>query len=360
MGDSPYPELKSSHTMARTGRPWRDRKPAPSGPVWGLIQGYANYWILVAALELRVFDAMADGAVPFDDLVTALDADPPSLRSLLDALAVLGMVEARGEDYGLTEVAERYLVRSSPASMAELVAVAPGPLSNWTTLADTVRTGRPAAPVDDDPAGFYGPLVDATFATQHRVATRLDLWVRYSRRRSPRVLDLGAGSAAWSIAILEACPGATATVNDLPSVIGRAEDHLARRGVADRATMLPGDFHEVELESGAFDIVVLGHVLRTEGDELARALVHRAAEATAPGGLVMVADYFSDGGRAMHPFGVLMGATMMASTERGGPIRHAAVAGWMAEAGLGGVRLVEPIAAQQVIVARRPNEGEGP
>lgn len=358
MADSPYPELKSSHTMARTGRPWRDRKPAPSGPVWGLIQGFANYWLLVAALDLGIFDAMAEGPVPFERLVRELDAQPGPLRSLLDALAVLGLLEAHGERYGLTDTAERYLVRSSPASMVDLVAVAPGPLSNWTSVADTVRTGRPADPVEDDPASFYGPLVDATFATQHRVATRLDLWVRYSRRSAPRVLDLGAGSAAWSIAMLEACPGATATVNDLPGVIDRAERHLAVRGLADRATVLAGDFHHVDLEPGAFDIVVLGHVLRTEGPERARSLLHRAARALAPGGLVCVADYFSDGGRAMHPFGVLMGATMMASTERGGPIRHAWVAEWMTEAGLGGVRLVEPIAAQQVIVARRPNEGE--
>lgn len=358
MVDSPYPELKSSHTMARTGRPWRDRKPAASGPVWGLIQGFANYWMLVGALELGVFDALAEGPSTFEHLVAELEAEPAPLRSLLDALAVLGMLEARGEVYELTEVAERYLVRSSPASMVDLVAVAPGPLVNWESIADTVRNGRPGSPVEDDPASFYGPLVDATFATQHRVATRLDLWVRYSRRRAPRVLDLGAGSAAWSIAVLEACPGSVATVNDLPEVLDRAERRLAERGLADRAELLPGDFHELDLEADAFDIVILGHVLRTEGPERARSLLRRAARALAPGGLLLVADYFSDGGRAMHPFGVLMGATMMASTERGGPIRHAWVGDWMTEAGLGGIRLVEPIAAQQVLVGRRPDEGE--
>ena len=31
MADSPYPELKKSHTMARTGRPWTDVKPPAAG-----------------------------------------------------------------------------------------------------------------------------------------------------------------------------------------------------------------------------------------------------------------------------------------------------------------------------------------
>ena len=45
MADSPYPELKKTHTMAHTGRPWRDHKPPPSAPVWAIIQGFGSYWV---------------------------------------------------------------------------------------------------------------------------------------------------------------------------------------------------------------------------------------------------------------------------------------------------------------------------
>ena len=58
MADSPYPELKKTHTMARRGRPWRDFKPPPSAPVWAIIQGFGSYWTLVAAVDLGVFDAV--------------------------------------------------------------------------------------------------------------------------------------------------------------------------------------------------------------------------------------------------------------------------------------------------------------
>ena len=55
--DAPYPEIKKSHTMAHVGRPWRDYKPPPSGPVWDVITAGNKYWMLVAAIDLGVFDA---------------------------------------------------------------------------------------------------------------------------------------------------------------------------------------------------------------------------------------------------------------------------------------------------------------
>ena len=58
MRDAPYPELKATHTMARVGRPFTDYKPPPAAPVWAVIEGYGGFHVLVAAIELGVFDAL--------------------------------------------------------------------------------------------------------------------------------------------------------------------------------------------------------------------------------------------------------------------------------------------------------------
>ena len=58
--DAPYPELKKTHTMASKGRPWTDHKPPPAAPVWAAIEGLGHYYILVAALELNVFDTLKE------------------------------------------------------------------------------------------------------------------------------------------------------------------------------------------------------------------------------------------------------------------------------------------------------------
>jgi hypothetical protein len=354
VADSPYPELKRTHTMAHGGRPWRDVKPPPSAPVWAIIQGFGSYWVLVAAIELGVFDGLQRvGPAPADALAAELDVSGYHLAHVLDALVTFGFVEQVGGVYALTETAERYLCTDGAASMAALVRVAPGPHANWTDLADTVRHGRVGHPIEDDAAAFYGPLVTATFATQLRAASRLGAMVGWARRPGLRVLDVGAGRAPWAIAVLQQSAGSSAVVIDLPGVVELAGESIAAHGLTDRVELRAGDFHELALGSAAFDVVVLGHVCRTEGAERATALIGRAVAALAPGGQLVLADYFADNDRTQNPFGVQMGMTMLAATRRGGVLTHAQVHGWLRAAGLRAIRLLEPIGFNHVYVATK-------
>ncbi len=353
--DSPYPELKKGHTMAHTGRPWRDYKPPPSGPVWGIIQGVGSYWMLVAAIELGLFDVIERvGPAEVGPLANDLSVSAVHLQHLCDAMVSFGFLDQVGEVYELTETAERYLCTNGPASMAALVRVAPGPLANWERLADTIRTGVVAQPIDSIPEAFYGPLVQATFPTQLRAATRLGLRLGWARRPGLRVLDLGAGRAPWAIAILEQSPGSTAVVNDLPGVIDLAVHTVDERGSSDRVSFRQGDFHEIEIERGEYDVVVLGHICRTEGDERSRSLLAKAFDALKPEGVVLIADYFADNDRKFNPFGVQMGMTMLANTARGGMLTNAQVTSWLRDTGFAGIRLIEPIGFNFVYVADKP------
>ena len=355
MADSPYPQLKKTHTMAHAGRPWRDIKPPPSAPVWAIIQGFGSYWSLIAAIDLGVFDELQRGGPsPAATVAERLDVSGAHLRHLLDALVTFGFLEQVSDVYSLTETAERYLCTAGPASMAALVAVAPGPHANWTGLADTIRNGRVRAPIEAGAAAFYGPLVTATFATQLRAASRLGAALGWSRRPGMRVLDLGAGRAPWAIAALTQSAGSTAVVNDLPGVVELAAETLAENDLGRRSEIRSGDFHEIDIEAGRYDLVVLGHICRTEGEERATALLARAATALVAGGQLVLADYFADNDRKHNPFGVQMGLTMLASTTRGGMLTHRQVHGWLCAAGLESIRLMEPIGFNQVYVGSAP------
>ena len=353
--DAPYPELKKTHTMAHVGRPWTDYKPPPAAPVWAAIEGLGRYYILLAALELDVFDTLQRlGPSPVEAVAAALGAPVDHVRSLLDGVVALELLDQFTDTYELNDAAKRYLVSDGPATMADLIPVAPGPHENWTTLADTVRNGRPTTPIEDDAAAFYVPLVEGTFTTMFRCATRADLKIRYSALRSPKVLDLGAGGAPWSIAMLNGCPDGTAVVNDLPGVIGVAELKAAEHGVGDRCEFRAGDFHTIDIEADHYDIVVLGHICRTEGIEGAQHLIARAFDALKPEGRLVLADYFVDIERKFNPHAVIMGTTMMASTEKGFCFTHQEFSERIRAAGFGDLRLVEPIGFQQSFVARKP------
>ncbi|MEM9607503.1 MAG: class I SAM-dependent methyltransferase [Actinomycetota bacterium] len=352
--DAPYPELKKTHTMAHVGRPFTDFKPPPAAPVWAAIEGLGRFHVLCAALELDVFDALGRlGPSTIAEINAELGCSEAHLETLLDSVVAMGLLDQVDGTYELNDTAKRYLVSDGPATMADLVPVAPGPHENWTRLADTVRHGRPATPIDDDPAGFYLPLVEGTFTTMFRCATRSDFKLRWSAMRSPRVLDLGAGGAPWAIAILAGNDGATAVINDLDGVIDVAERKVAEHGLTGRVELRPGDFHEIPIEDGDYDIVVLGHVCRTEGPELAQRLIARAFDALRPEGRLILADYFVDPERKMNPHAVLMGATMMASTVNGNGFTTDDYAGWVRSAGFADVRLIESIGFQQQLVATR-------
>jgi SAM-dependent methyltransferase len=352
--DSPYPELKKANIPERVGRPWRDDRPPPAAAVWAVIQGYTSYWVLMAALELGVFDALRrGGSAGSDELAGKLGASPRHLAALLDGLVALGLLDQVGDRYELNDISERYLTSDGAATMADLVALAPGPTANWVELTSTIRCGAPPNPVDESPADFYRPLVRATFATQLRVAertSRLIGWERFAG--TPRVLDLGAGGGPWTIALLRH-PAATAVVNDLPGVIDESVTRTAEAGVAERVELRPGSYHDIDIEAGAFDAVVLGHVCRADGHDGSRRLIARAWDALRPGGRLLLADYFADNRRKHNGFGVLMGVTMVAATTNGQAVTHADAHRWLAETSFNPIRLLESIAFNHVYVATK-------
>ena len=343
--------------MAHTGRPYTDYKPPAAAPVWAVIEGLGRYHVLLAALELGVFEALDDApgaGMAAGELAGRVGLPALHLEALLDSVVALGLLDRVVDGFKLNDAARRYLLVDGAASMAGLIPVAPGPHENWTRLADTVRSGRPATPIDDDPAAFYVPLVEGTFTTMWRCATRADLQIRYSALAAPRILDLGAGGAPWSIAMLQACDDGRATVNDLDGVIDVARRKTAEHGVADRCEFRPGDFHTIGVEDDAYDIVVLGHVCRTEGPDGARHLVERAYRALRPEGRVVLVDYFIGPNHKTNPHAVLMGMTMMASTVNGFGVTTEAATAWLRDAGFEAVRLIEPIGFQFAYVAYKP------
>ncbi len=210
--DPPYPELKKTHTMAHGGRPWTDHKPPPAAPVWAVIQGLGSLLRAASPPSSSTCSTRCAtlGPSPVEPLADrARRVRYRTWRSLLDGVVALGLLDQYRDVYELNDTARRYLVtRRSGLHGRPGARGARTRTTNWTHLADTVRHGRPTHPIEDDPAAFYVPLVEGTFTTMWRTATRADLKIGYSRLGAPRVLDLGAGGAPWAIAVLQACPEA--------------------------------------------------------------------------------------------------------------------------------------------------------
>ncbi|MFF0449882.1 class I SAM-dependent methyltransferase [Streptomyces sp. NPDC004609] len=348
--------------------------PVTPAPVWDVINGFTSYWALSAALDLGLFDALAQD----DDSGTGLDASqlaaaigaagPGPVSVLAETLVALDLLAAVEDRFRLTPAAERYLVSTAPASMAALVRYSPGPPGAWPGLADTVRTGAPEPTVTAALTELYPALVRATGPTQAGVATAVaaELQRRGWWPEQPTIVDLGCGSGAWLTALLRTRPKGTVIAVDLPNVLPIAEQAATDAGLREQVIAVAGDYLGVELPVAEADVVVLAHVLRAEPAERARQLLARAVELAGAGGVVVVVDYTRpDPARARHDgdgedrgaaciaarHELLLSLTMLASTAGLG-VTVADLRAWAEAAGAELVDSFEPVPRQHVRLIR--------
>ena len=90
-----------------------------------------------------------------------------------------------------------------------------------------------------------------------------------------RILDVGAGAAQWSLAIVDRYSGCTVTALDLPRVIQTTKTAVEAAGHQDRFEYLAGDMFEVDLPPTSYDLVIVTNVCHLFGAPTNQALLRR-------------------------------------------------------------------------------------
>lgn len=107
----------------------------------------------------------------------------------------------------------------------------------WSMLAEVVKSGRPLRSQGsaDEQQAFFAGFVPAIFPPHFLLASAaLKRLPAATRRRIRRILDIGAGSAPWSIPFAKAIRAARVTAADYPAVTQITRQYAQRWGVADR------------------------------------------------------------------------------------------------------------------------------
>jgi SAM-dependent methyltransferase len=133
-----------------------------------------------------------------------------------------------------------------------------------------------------------------------------------------RMLELGAGTAPWSRALLTIEPTATAVAVDLAPVIERLDRDIAEAALAGRLIGVPGDLRTIKL-AGRFDVVVVSGLCRHLSDADSAALFERCRGWLAEGGRLFVCDALADtvdAGGALALYALGLAARSRAETLR--------------------------------------------
>lgn len=242
---------------------------------------------LAVADRVGILERLLEGPRTVDDLARELDLDGPMTGVLLGVLESIDAVErdASGRYGGgalLRDDVEQHARRRGALFEA------------WARAERLVRQGATAAAMHDtaDRDRTYGAVVNGLESISRDAAR--ELATRLARRRPEAILDVGAGSGVWGLAVLESVPGARLTALDLPSVVPRFHERAAARSLADRVTGLVGDYFEVALPGDAFDLVLLGGVLHLEPPQRASALLARLRPTLKRDGALVVVDMLAD------------------------------------------------------------------
>jgi len=311
---------------------------------------------LVAGVELDVFTQIAQGKRTAREVARAAKASERGVEHLLDALTGLGYLNKKGERYGLEPIAERFLVRGREGYMGGFVYETKLTWPGWGNLTEVVRSGRPVKAVDTDQGGreFFPQLVEAIFPMSYGAARAAVAAIpEKSRRQIKKVLDVAGGSGAWSLAFAQAIPGARVTVVDYPEVTPIARQFAARLGVADRYDYLEGNLRELDFGRGRYDLVILGHIIHSEGEKWGKKLVKKSARALADDGLLLIAEMIPNDTRSGPALPLLFGLNMLLHTEQGDVFTLREYRAWLNEAGFKKVRTLDVPSPSPLILASK-------
>jgi ubiquinone/menaquinone biosynthesis C-methylase UbiE len=319
--------------------------------------GYAPPLILEAALNHRVFDLLDLGPQSARDLAAQSGASVRGLTAILNALVGLEFLAKKGDRYALTPESTAFLVSTKPGYHGGFFRhVIRQILPSWMQLTESVRSGRPAIAGNQKRQGqkFFAEFVEGIFPLSYKAAQVLGEHLGIPKATSPvSVLDIGAGSGVWGIALAQQSPRVTVRAVDWPDVL-KVTNKLARRhGVGDRLRTVAGDLLEAQFGSG-HQVATIGHILHSEGRDRSRRLLRKTFRALAPGGTIVISEFVPNDDRTGPPGPLIFAVNMLLHTEVGDTFTFAEMADWLREAGFAKPRLLEAPAPSPLVLATRP------
>lgn len=270
--------------------------------------GFVYSQALAAAVELKLFDLLSEGARDGADIARDAGLPEASALTLLRAGAALDLFEETApKRFALGEGGAALL--GNPGVIAMIAHHA----ALYRDLADPVRLLR-ERPKDTLLARYWRyPVADARDALSGADVARYsalmaasqsfiaaDILGAYPFERHKRLLDIGGGAGAFLIAALRRHPQLEGVLFDLPAVGEIAREAFSKAGLISRVRIAGGDFYRDPLPEGC-DAATLVRVIHDHDDDKALIVLKAAHAALRPSGALILAEPMAEaaGAKAM-------------------------------------------------------------
>src|SRR5947207_735022 len=286
------------------------------------INAYQRTEALKAAIELRVFTVIGNGAATARALAEKCATAERGMRILCDYLVTIGFLTKSEDRYSLTLDSATFLDQNSPAYMGSAVRflTAPALTAGFKDLAATVRKGgtlledggtvAPEQPMWKEFARSMAPLM---MLPAELIATRL---LNAAQGQSWKVLDIAAGHGLFGITIAKHNPNARVVAVDWKGVLEVAEENARSAGVASRFGSIPGSAFDVQFGSG-YDLVLLTNFLHHFDPPTCERLLRRVHASLNDDGRAVTLEFVPNDDRVSPAVPAQFSLMMLGGTDRG-------------------------------------------
>ncbi|SEO61890.1 hydroxyneurosporene-O-methyltransferase [Rhodopseudomonas pseudopalustris] len=265
--------------------------------MFDLVAGFVYSQILLACVQLRLFDLLAERPASVDELATRLSLPRESMQMLLDGATALKLVQPRSQGrYGLGQLGAELCGNQGVLALVEHHAMLYRDLADPLALLRGPRGGGELAAYwayvrGERPADLGSEQVSsytALMAASQPMIAR-EVLHAFSFRAYRCLLDVGGGDGSFLSAVAAQNPELRCILFDLPAVAEKAAERFRVTGLADRATAVGGSFRTDRLPEGA-DIVSLVRVIHDHDDEVVAELLDAVHNALPDQGKLLIAE----------------------------------------------------------------------
>ncbi len=303
--------------------------------------GMAGSSTVIAGARLGLFALLEGQQLTAGEVAARLDTHPLATETLLNALCGFGCVNKRGDAYGNSKMASKWLVPGAKDGLHDAVLLLGLIQDGFHDLERSVRTGQ----IMDWHHGDHGPELWEPYLRGLSQLTKLPAGEVARRCKLPdgstRLLDVGGGHGRWSVAFCARNPELSATVLDLEPAVPVGEALVAEAGMSERVRYQAGDLRDAPWGE-AWDAVLIFNVIHNLSPEESQAAVSKARQALRPGGKLVILEaehrHVRDRINQAAAFAEIM--CFLTSGTRAYP--EDTMRGWMQEAGFEGIKTWRP------------------
>lgn len=258
-----------------------------------VFKGTVDFFVIKAASDLGLFEAMAGGPQPVAALAEATGTVPARLERLLITMEQVGIARAVEGAWRLTPFAEQFFTAQDQhrnmtmvpfvSYMSDLIQ------SYYANLADVTRgkldftSQVPHPPRTREDSAFYENIHRSNI---HFVQKFLRDKARLEGVR--RLIDVGGGIGDIAASLCDKYPELHVTLLNLPSALDLVRENMAARGLSERVTPVGVDMYREPYPEG--DAVLFARILYPMNRQFSTMLLKKACDALPRGGRVLILD----------------------------------------------------------------------